>query len=199
MSYIFCSKVTVDTDHSAIRYLMVKQDVEQRLIRWILLLQEFDLEISDCKGTENQAADHLSRLNNESFPCEKKDIEDCFLDEQLFRIEEREPCMKQRRSSPSVMTHYMVDILAGKRQLQKFCKVGLRTLRVFIRDEKFHFIDHTIGKLLVKYNIIHKVATAYHPQTNGQTKVSNKEIKNILEKVVNLSYKDWTDHLDSTL
>lgn len=91
------------------------------------------------------------------------------------------------------------DVITVSKVLKNNTFSGLRTLRVFIRDEKFHFIDHTIGKLLVKYNIIHKVPTAYHLQTNGQTKVSNKEIKNILEKVVNLSYKDWTDHLDSTL
>ena len=63
-SYLVLSKTIVYTDHAALRYLFAKKDAKPRLIRWILLLSEFDIEIRDKKGAENVAADHLSRLED---------------------------------------------------------------------------------------------------------------------------------------
>ena len=48
--YLIGNKVTVTTDHSAIKYLMTKKDVKPRLIRWVLLLQEFDMKLKIKKG-----------------------------------------------------------------------------------------------------------------------------------------------------
>ncbi|GJV30626.1 reverse transcriptase domain-containing protein [Tanacetum coccineum] len=62
--YLVLSKSIVYTDHSALKYLLSKQDAKPRLLRWVLLLQEFDIIIRDKKGSENLAADHLSRLEN---------------------------------------------------------------------------------------------------------------------------------------
>ena len=61
-SYLIGSKVVIDTDHVAIKYLLVKLDSKPKLIHWILLLQEFYLEIKDKKGSDNQVANHLSML-----------------------------------------------------------------------------------------------------------------------------------------
>nr|GFA38217.1 reverse transcriptase domain-containing protein [Tanacetum cinerariifolium] len=63
-AYLVLSKSIVYTDHSAIKYLFTKKDAKARLMRRILLLQEFDIDIRDIKGVENMAADHLSRLEN---------------------------------------------------------------------------------------------------------------------------------------
>nr|GEU89831.1 reverse transcriptase domain-containing protein [Tanacetum cinerariifolium] len=81
-SYLILNKSVVYTDHSALKYLFLKKDSKARLLRWVLLLQEFTFTVVDTKGAKNLAADHLSRLENphqnvldpkeinESFPLE---------------------------------------------------------------------------------------------------------------------------------
>ena len=86
--YLIGNKVIVNTDHSTIKYLMTKNDVKPRLIRWVLLLQEFDLEIKDKKGIKNLVADHLSRLEG---PRDEVQVNDNFPDEQLLVIEDTKP------------------------------------------------------------------------------------------------------------
>ncbi|CAL9005376.1 unnamed protein product, partial [Prunus brigantina] len=120
-------------DHAALRYLLTKKDAKPRLIRWILLLQEFDLEIRDKKGCENVVADHLSRIVVEEQGEAVLPLNETFPDEQLY------------------------------------------------------------------YNITHRVSTPYHPQTSGQVEISNREIKQILEKVVNSTRKDWAAKLNDAL
>ena len=84
--YLIGNKVVVHTDHSAIKYLMTKKDAKPRLIRWVLLLQEFDVEIKDKKGTENLVADHLSRLEGAR---DDVPVNDEFPDEKLLAIEDK--------------------------------------------------------------------------------------------------------------
>jgi hypothetical protein len=83
-SYIVNSKVIVYTDHAAIKYLLAKKGAKPRLIHWILLLQEFDVESRDKKGVQNVVADHLSRMNRGQ--DDKEPIKDKMRDDHLYRV-----------------------------------------------------------------------------------------------------------------
>ena len=81
------SDIIVFTDHSALKYLLTKQNSKVRLIRWVLLLQEFNLEIRDKKGVENVVADQLSRLTI-AHNTHNPPINDEFSEESLLLVEE---------------------------------------------------------------------------------------------------------------
>jgi hypothetical protein len=89
ISYLVGAKVIVYTDHAALKYLLTKKDAKPCLIRWILLLQEFDLEIRDKMGVENSVADHLLRLQfNESAELP---INDYMRDDTLLKVSTTDP------------------------------------------------------------------------------------------------------------
>ncbi|KAL1224643.1 putative mitochondrial protein [Cardamine amara subsp. amara] len=71
--------------------------------------------------------------------------------------------------------------------------------RIVISDGGSHFINKVFANLLRKNGVKHKVSTPYHPQTNGQVEISNREIKNILQKTVSITRKDWSKKLDDAL
>ena len=81
--YILGSKVIVYIDHTTLKFLLKKANSKPRLIRWMLLLQEFDIEIQDRSGAHNLVADHVSRIENgkDNIP-----IQDDFLDEVLLAL-----------------------------------------------------------------------------------------------------------------
>ena len=89
--YILGSKVTLYTNHVAIRYLMMKKEAKPRLIHWVLLLQEFDIEIKDNRDGENVVANHLSRLESHKGIEDRTEIEESFPDKQLLAMEAHLP------------------------------------------------------------------------------------------------------------
>ena len=345
--YILGSKIIVYTDHAALKYLLSKKEAKPRLIRWVLLLQEFDLEIKDKKGSENSVADHLSRLHIPS----SGEICDTFPDEQLLAVVTKVPWFAhivnylvtksvpdywnthQKKKFAYDVKHYFWEepqlfhvgadqiirrcvpeeeqehILAmchsslcgghfasrrtGAKVLQsgfywptlfkdaiKYCKECLKcqsTLNISKRDEmpletileveifdlwgidfmgpfppsegkeyilvavdyvskwveaiptrtndhrvvnKFivnnifsrfgcpraiisdggsHFTNSHFRSLLKKYGVHHRVTTPYHPQANGQVEVSNREVKNILKKIIRTDGRDWAAKLPDAL
>jgi hypothetical protein len=88
-SYLVGTKVIVYTDHAALKYLLTKKDAKPCLIRWILLLQEFDLKIRDKKGVENSVVDHLSRLQFEE--SAELPINDYMRDDTLLKVSTTNP------------------------------------------------------------------------------------------------------------
>ena len=348
--YLIGNKVVVHTDHSAIKYLMTKKDAKPRLIRWVLLLQELDVEIKDKKGTENLVADHLSRLEGTR---DDVPVNDEFPDEKLLAIQEKkavpwfeefvnysvakvippefnyqqkkrffahlkhyyweEPilyrhCADQviRRCVPKDEMHSILNHchtlpcgghFGGQRTAAKVLQSGFYwpslfkdahlfvstcdkcqrmgnisrkdeppmhpilevelfdlwgidfmgpfpasynnlyillvvdyvskwveaiptctndakvvaqflssnifsrfgTPRALITDNGTHFSNKVIDKVLQKYGVRHRTSLAYHPQSNGQAEVSNREIKYILEKTVSSSRKDWSKKMDDAL
>ncbi|RDY13914.1 gag-pol, partial [Mucuna pruriens] len=71
--------------------------------------------------------------------------------------------------------------------------------KALISDQGSHFYNRAMASLLQKYGVEHRIATAYHPQTNGQAEVFNREIKKTLQKMTNPSRKDWSRLLEDAL
>ena len=89
--YIWGSKIVIYIDHAALKYFFSKKEAKPQLIRWVLLLQEFDLKIKDRMGSKNFVANHLSRLHVSS----TRDINDSFLDEHLLALSSHAPLFAQ--------------------------------------------------------------------------------------------------------
>ncbi|CAL8993314.1 unnamed protein product [Prunus brigantina] len=151
-----------------------------------------------------------------------------FQDEQLYVVQVKEPWYadfvnylacginsledvfqkKNKKASLGIATNWLVEgTLELRKQHLKFCNQFLRdniftrfgTPRAVISDGGSHFCNKPFEALMKKYNITHRVSTPYHPQTSGQVEISNGEIKQILEKVVNSTRKDWAAKLNDAL
>ncbi|XP_057747026.1 uncharacterized protein LOC130966255 [Arachis stenosperma] len=112
--------------------------------------------------------------------------------------EDRAPSQEQRLELKPLPPHLKYAYLEDNQKLPVIITKELTSqqeehlLSVLRRHKK------AIGRLtglLKKYGILHKIATAYHPQTNGKAEVSNREIKHILQKMVKPYRKDWSTRL----
>nr|GFA11184.1 DNA-directed DNA polymerase [Tanacetum cinerariifolium] len=268
-SYLIMNKSIVYTDHSTLKYLFAKKDAKARLLRWILLLQEFDFKVIDTRGAENYAADHLSRLEN---PYENvfdpKEINETFPLESLNKVAHKDPCTPwfadlanyharnfiikvdptgdtteltiQRRkflTQNSIQICEIFDvwgidfmgplpsskgnkyILVAVDYLSKWVEANalptndarvvvkfLKSLfsrfgtpKAIISDRGTHFCNDQFSRVMAKYGVTHRLSTAYHPQTCGQVKVTNRGLKRILERTVGEDRTLWSDKLEVAL
>nr|GEZ87557.1 reverse transcriptase domain-containing protein [Tanacetum cinerariifolium] len=289
--YLVLSKRIIYTDHSALKYLLNKQDAKPRLLRWVLLLQEFDIIILDKKGSENLAADHLLRLENphqdvlenkvinENFPLEtlrsltshstprfadivnlhagnfikkgltsqqkkkffkdkafeilkachegpsrghhganltaKKVFDAGFFWPLIYRdahkmiktydICQRQGKISQRDKMPQNTIDYLSKWVKTKtlptndaRFVVKFLKYlfsRFGTPREIISDRGTYFCNDQFTRVMIKYGVTHRLATAYHPQMSDQVEVSNHGLKRILERMDYENYVIYRERL----
>nr|GEV92979.1 reverse transcriptase domain-containing protein [Tanacetum cinerariifolium] len=272
----------VSSDHSTLKYLFNKQDAKPRLLRWVLLLQEFDITVRDKKGAENLAADHLSRLENlHQSVLDKKEINETFPLETLNVVSFRgnvvptkeqilqgcealllgrpllvqnmcgssHPVMCSRQEAIDILKachnrptggHHGPNYTAKKgidfmgpfpssrgnkyilvavdhlskwveakmlptndtRVVCKFLKslfARFGTPRAIISDRGTYLRNDQFAKVMLKYGVTHRLATAYHPQTSRQVEVSNHGLKRFLERTVGENRASWSDKLDDAL
>ncbi|GAU48758.1 hypothetical protein TSUD_281090 [Trifolium subterraneum] len=226
-SYLLGSKVIVFTDHAALKYLLKKPEAKPRLIWWMLLLQEFDVDIKDKSASQTQIhklksdAKHyvwddpyLWKFGNDQV------IRRCVPDYEIESILHHSHASQvgghfgPQRTARKVLDSgfYWPTIFKDAYETYRtckecqiadfvrsniFCRFGIP--RAIISDQGTHFCNRAMEALLRKYGVVHRVSTAYHPQTNGQAEISNREIKQILEKMVQPNRKDWSRRLEDAL
>nr|GEY02034.1 reverse transcriptase domain-containing protein [Tanacetum cinerariifolium] len=216
--YLVLSKSIVYTDHSALKYLLSKQDAKLKLLWWVFLLQEFDIIIRDKKGTENLVADHLSRLENphkddciDAFETLKKKLTESLILvvpdwNLLFKLKcdagdfaigavLRKRKISQRDEMPqNVIQIYEIFDVCGIDFMGPFS--SSQGNRAIISDRGTHFCNDKFAKVISKYGVTHRLSTAYHPQTSGQVEVSNQGLKRILERMVGENRASWSEKLE---
>ncbi|CAN6711609.1 unnamed protein product [Malus baccata var. baccata] len=161
-SYLLGIKLIVYSDHTTLKYLFTKRKAKPRLIRWMLLLQEFNIEIRDKKGSENVVADHLSCLVHEE---DSLPILETFPDEQLLSLEGMD------FMGPFPPSYGFTYILLVVHYVSKWVEAKATASGL-----------HTIP-----------------PSKSGQAEISNREIKQILEKTIGPNRKDLSLRLDDGL
>nr|GFB35946.1 reverse transcriptase domain-containing protein [Tanacetum cinerariifolium] len=162
-------------------------DAKARLLRWILLLQEFDFKVIDTRGAENYDADHLSRLENpHENTFDPKEINETFPLESLNKVAHKDPSTpwfadlaNYHAGNFIILVDYLSKWVEAKalptndaRVVVKFLKSifsQFGTPKAIISDRGTHFCNDQFSRVMAKYGVTHRLSTAYHPQTNRQS------------------------------
>ncbi|GJV57628.1 reverse transcriptase domain-containing protein [Tanacetum coccineum] len=179
--YLVLSKRIVYTDHSALKYLLAKQDAKPRLL-WQNLAKgrnaskcNLSIEIFDVWGIDFMGPFPSSRGN--------KYI--------LVAVDYLSKWV-EAKALPTNDARVVIKFLKSL-----FARFG--TPRAIISDCGTHFCNDQFAKVMIKYRVTHHLSTAYHPQTSGQVEVSNHGLKRILERTVGENHASWSDKLDDAL
>nr|GFB63511.1 reverse transcriptase domain-containing protein [Tanacetum cinerariifolium] len=166
-SYLIMNKSIVYTDHSALKYLFAKKDAKACLLRWILLLQEFDFKVIDTRGAENYAADHLSRLEN---PYENifdpKEINETFPLESLNKVAHKDPSTPWFADLANYHAGNFIINGMTSQQKQKFFKVA----RHYFWDDPYLFrtyADQIIRRCVAGKEAIDILNACHNGPTGG--------------------------------
>ncbi|GJY80212.1 reverse transcriptase domain-containing protein [Tanacetum coccineum] len=179
--YLVLSNTIVYTDHSALKYLLAKEDAKPRLLWWILLLQEFDVIIRDKKGAENLAADHLSRLENpDQDVLENKEITETFPLETLgmvtFRGDDSTPWFAD-------FANYHVGNFIVKRMSSQQKKKFFKDVKHYFWDDPYLFricADQMIRRCVSGQEAI-DILTACHNGPTGGHHGANYTAKKVFD------------------
>jgi len=172
-SYLIGSHVIVYTDHSTLKHLLSKKDAKPRLVRWILLLQEFDYEIKDKKGSENLVVDHLFRIicDRES----ESSIFECFPDEQLYAVH------------PNLWSADIVNYLVAGRIPESWIKNDkdrfFHLVKFFVWDNPclFKYCSDQVLRRCIPNHEVRSVISFCHNQACGGHFSGRKTVAKILQ------------------
>nr|GEU91225.1 hypothetical protein [Tanacetum cinerariifolium] len=186
-SYLIMNKRIVFTYYSTLKYLFAKKDSKARLLRWVLLLQEFKFKVIDTKGAKNLAADLLSRLEKPNQNVlNSKEMNETFLLEILNMVSFRAKALPT--NDARVVCKFLKSL---------FARFG--TPRAIISDRRMHFCNDQFAKVMLKYGVAHHLATAYHPQTSEQITSDHREVQlNELNEICNQAYDNFLIYKEKT-
>nr|GEU98484.1 reverse transcriptase domain-containing protein [Tanacetum cinerariifolium] len=171
----------------------IKKNILGQYALPVLLLQEFTFKVVHTKGAENLAADHLSRLENPHLNVlDPKEINESFPLKTLNLV-------SSRARKPLTFLRLATMDTPGDIMAQTTQPIRFGTSGAIISDRGTHFYNDQFAKVMLKFGVIHRLATPYHPQTSGQVEVSNRGLKRILERTVGENRASWSDKLDDAL
>ncbi|GKD40514.1 reverse transcriptase domain-containing protein [Tanacetum coccineum] len=199
-SYLIMNKSVVYTDHSTLKYLFNKKDAKARLLRWVLLLQEFDFKVINTKGAENYAADHLSRLENlYENVFNPKEINETFPLKTLNMV----------TSHDNQSTLWFADI--ANYHAGNFLIKGMSTQQKkrFFKDVKHYFwddpylfricVDQIIRRCVFRQEALEILKACHEGPTGGHHSANITAQKVFDAGTVGKNCASWSDKLDDAL
>nr|GEW07453.1 reverse transcriptase domain-containing protein [Tanacetum cinerariifolium] len=168
----------------------------------------------DLKDEEKTALINVLKSHKQALSWQLFDIKGVnpeFYTQKILMEDDFKPVVQHQRRNKYILVavDYLSKWVEAKalptndaRVVYKFLKslfARFGTPRAIISDRGKHFCNDQFTKVMLNYGVTHRLATAYHPQTSGQMKVSNRGLKRTLERTVDKNHASWLDKLDDAL